>query len=123
MAITGILQIHISSPDVSAAVVFYRDILGLDLLFEVPEQSMAFFDLGGTRLYIGKPESPDFESAPLLYFRVSNIEAEYGRLLGHDVEFLSAPHKVHETDAYQLWLADFKTPDGHVNVLAEEKPI
>ncbi len=123
MAITGILQIHISSPDVPAAVVFYRDILGLDLLFEVPEQSMAFFDLGGTRLYIGKPESPDFESAPLLYFSVSDIEAEHERLLGQGVEFLSEPHKVHETDTYQLWLSDFKTPDGHVNVLAEEKPI
>ncbi|HEY5889953.1 MAG TPA: VOC family protein [Acidimicrobiia bacterium] len=123
MAITGILQIHISSTDVPAAVVFYRDVLGLDFLFEVPEQSMAFFDLGGTRLYIGRPESSDFESAPLLYLRVSDIESEYDRLLGHDVEFLSEPHKVHETATYELWLADFKTPDGHINVLAEERPV
>lgn len=123
MAITGILQIHISSQNVPAAVLFYRDVLGLDFLFEVPDQSMAFFELGGIRLYIGKPESPDFESAPLLYLKVDDIEFEYERLLGHGVEFLAGPHKVHETETYELWLADFKTPDGHVNVLAEEKPV
>jgi catechol 2,3-dioxygenase-like lactoylglutathione lyase family enzyme len=35
-------QIHVTVADVPGAVAFFRNVLGLPLLFEVPEQSMAF---------------------------------------------------------------------------------
>lgn len=123
MAVTGLAQVHVSVTDFDAAVAFYRDVLGLEFLFEVPEQSMAFFNLDGIRLYVGKAESPDFESAPLLYLAVDDLESEHDRLSAAGVEFVSAPHRVHGTDTYELWMAFFKTPEGHLNALSEERSI
>ena len=60
-------QIHLSVKDIDRAVAFYRDVLELPLLFEVPGQDMAFFDCGGVRLYLGRAESPEFESRARLY--------------------------------------------------------
>lgn len=123
MTVKGINQIHVSVDDIEAAITFYRDVLGLDFLFDVPEQSMAFFDVDGVRLYLGRPESAEFQSAPLVYFAVEDIDAEYLRLESNDVEFVDAPHKVHATDDYELWMAFFKTPAGHINALAEERSL
>ncbi|MEX1038266.1 MAG: VOC family protein [Acidimicrobiia bacterium] len=123
MSVTGLSQVHVSVTKLDEAVTFYRDVLGVELLFEVPEQSMAFFDLDGTRIYLGKAESADFESTPLLYFSVDDVAAEHQRLVAAGVEFLSEPHKVHGTNDYELWMAFFKTPEGHVNALSEERAI
>ncbi len=53
-------QIAIIVHDVPKAVTFYRDSLGLPLLFEVPR--MAFFDCGGVRLMLGIPENAGVRS-------------------------------------------------------------
>ena len=121
MPVTGLSQVHVSVTDFDAAVAFYRDVLGLEFLFEVPNQSMAFFKLDGVRLYLGKAESPEFESAPLLYLAVDDLDAEHERLTAAGVEFIREPHRVHGTDEYELWMAFFKTPEGHVNALTEER--
>lgn len=121
MAVTGINQIHISVTDLDRAVIFYRDLLGIDLLFEVPEQSMAFFDLNGIRLYVGEAEDAELVSAPLLYFSVDDIQSEFDRLAESDIEFVEGIHLVHESEGIQLWMAFFKTPDGHVNAIVESR--
>jgi catechol 2,3-dioxygenase-like lactoylglutathione lyase family enzyme len=51
--------------DIARAVAFYRDVLGLTLLFEVPEQEMAFFDCGGVRLYLAADSSGETATAPI----------------------------------------------------------
>ena len=121
MSVTGLSQVHVSVTDFDAAVAFYRDVLGLEFLFDVPEQSMAFFNLDGVRLYLGRAESPEFESAPLLYLAVDDLESEHERLVAAGVEFVGEPHRVHRTDEYELWMAFFKTPEGHLNALTEER--
>ena len=68
-------QIHISVTDIDRSVAFYRDTLGLPFLFQVPGQSMAFFDCGGTRLYLAVPE-PGFHSQPILYLAVRSSSTE-----------------------------------------------
>lgn len=122
MSIQNISQIHVTTPDLAAAVTFYRDVLGLNLLFEVPEQNMAFFDVDGTRLYLGMAESDEFHSAPLIYFEVDDIEAEYGRLEEAGLDLIDQPHLVHSTSEYDLWMTFFKTPAGHANALTEHRP-
>jgi predicted enzyme related to lactoylglutathione lyase len=123
VSVTGLSQVHVSVVNYEKAVAFYRDVLLLEFLFEVPEQSMAFFDLGGVRLYVGQAESADLESAPLLYLAVDDLETEHERLEGAGVEFVAAPHRVHRTEDYELWMAFFKTPEGHINALTQERPI
>ena len=60
-------QIHITVTDLDRAVEFYRDVLGLEHLFTVAGQPMAFFDAGGVRLYLGRTEDKRFVSRPTIY--------------------------------------------------------
>lgn len=115
-------QIHVSVTDIDRAVAFYRDTLGLSLLFQVPGQPMAFFDCGGVRLYLAVPE-PMFESKPLLYFRVDAIDQTFEALVADGVEFLAEPSVAHHDDRNELWLAFFRDPDGCVLALMEERAL
>lgn len=119
--VRSIGQIHVTVDDLPRAVAFYRDVLGLPLLFEVPAQSMAFFDCGGVRLYLGHAESPDFESRPLLYLRTGDVEAGHRRLAEAGVEMLSEPHVVHRTETTELWMTFFKDSEGTALALMEER--
>ena len=90
--LTGAIgQLHVTVSDIDRSVAFYRDVLGLPLLFEVPGQGMAFFDCQGVRLYLGAAESPEFTSTPLIYFRADSArEAGAGRA-PRGVELTSEP--------------------------------
>lgn len=46
-SLVGVGQLHISVSDLDASVRWYRDVLGLPLLFTVPGRPMAFLDAGG----------------------------------------------------------------------------
>jgi catechol 2,3-dioxygenase-like lactoylglutathione lyase family enzyme len=116
-------QIHVSVSDVDRSVAFYRDVLGAKFLFDVPGQSMAFFDVGGVRLYLGKPESPEFRSTPLLYFSVDDVDEAYEGLRERGVAFADEPHVVHRTDVSELWMAFFNDPDGTNLAIMAERPV
>ena len=119
----GIGQIHITIEDLPRTVAFYRDVLGLELLFEVPQQSMAFFDCGGVRLYFGTNEGLDQPSSPVIYYRVEDITATCEELTGRGVTLDGPAHVVHRTEAMELWLAFFDDPDGHKVALMEERSV
>jgi predicted enzyme related to lactoylglutathione lyase len=116
-------QIHVSVTDVDRSVAFYRDVLGIPLLFRVPGQSMAFLDCGGVRLYLGAPESEEFRSNPILYFTVDDIDEAHRRLVERGVEFRDAPHVVHRTETSELRMAFFGDPDGNHLALMSEGPV
>jgi predicted enzyme related to lactoylglutathione lyase len=122
MALGPVGQIHISVTDVDASVAFYRDVLGIPMLFRVPGQPMAFFASGDVRLYLGVPENPEFTSKCVLYFTVEDIDAEYARLSGkHGLEFGGPPHVVHRDGATELRMAFCRDPDGHQIGLMQER--
>ena len=52
-------QISIIVADLERATAFYRDVLGLPLLFTAPK--LAFFDCGGVRLMLGRAETPELD--------------------------------------------------------------
>ena len=56
-------QIAIIVHDVDRAVTFYRDLLGLPFLFQVPQ--MAFSQCGEVRLMLGIPSAPSSTIPPL----------------------------------------------------------
>lgn len=121
--IRSIGQVHISVTDIDRAVSFYRDTLGMPLLFQVPGQPMAFFQCGDVRLYIGVPESEEFRSKSVHYYRVESIEQAYSELQSRGVEFRDAPHTVFSDGSTELWLAFFQDPDGNHLSLMEERPV
>jgi catechol 2,3-dioxygenase-like lactoylglutathione lyase family enzyme len=115
-------QIHVSVSDIDRSVEFYRDVLGARFLFDVPGRSMAFFDLDGVRLYLGAPESPQFRSAPLIYFSVDDVDEAYATLRARGVGFDQEPHVVHRTADTELWMAFFRDPDGTNLAIMAEHP-
>jgi catechol 2,3-dioxygenase-like lactoylglutathione lyase family enzyme len=120
--ITGIGQIHITVTDLDASVAFYRDVLGLTLLFVVPGQQMAFLDAGGVRLYLGHAESDQYRSRPLIYFRVDDLAATHAVVTARGASSLSEPHRVHRDERHELWMAAVSDPDGIPVVFMQEVP-
>lgn len=116
-------QIHVGVKDIDRAVAFYRDVLGMPLLFEIPDQQMAFFDCGGIRLYLSADESDEFPSNPLIYYTVSDMNEAYKAISGQEVEFLREPHIVHRTEQYELWMAGFHDPEGNFIHLMHEASV
>lgn len=123
MALGHLGQIHISVSDLDRSVAFYRDVLGIPLLFVVPGQPMAFFQSGQVRLYLGVPESDEFRSKTVHYFNVDDLDAEYERLIGLGVAFKGKPHLVHREASSELWMAFCTDPDGHHVGLMQDRPI
>lgn len=115
-------QIHVSVTDVDRAVAFYRDVLGIPFLFQVPGQPMAFFDCGGVRLYLGVPESEAFRARGMLYFSVDDVDVAYEALRGRGVRFSDRPHVVHRTEDAELRMAFFADPDGNNLALMASVP-
>ncbi len=115
--LTEVGQIAVTVEDVERATAFYRDVLGVPFLFDAP--GLAFFDLGGTRLMLSRPEGVG-PSASLLYFRAADIQASYEALVSHGVEFLETPQVVHRTDNYELSIGSFYDSEGNVMAIMHE---
>jgi methylmalonyl-CoA/ethylmalonyl-CoA epimerase len=112
-------QIAVVVRDLERAVAFYRDTLGLRLLFQAP--GLAFFDCGGVRLMLGPAESPDFDHpASIIYYLVSDIAATHEALVRRGVPFRAAPHLVARMPDHELWLAFFTDSEGNTLALMGE---
>jgi methylmalonyl-CoA/ethylmalonyl-CoA epimerase len=121
LGITNIGQISIIVKDVERATEFYRDVLGLPLLFTVP--GMAFFDCGGVRLMLGRASSPELDHpSSIFYFRVPDIQAGYQRLVEHSVEIVAPPRLIAPMPKYDLWMTGFKDSEGNIHQLMSEVP-
>src|SRR5213592_4796304 len=73
IGISRLGQIQIPTHDVERAANFYEQVLGLKLLFKAPP-GLAFFDCGGVRLMLDRPEKPEFDHpASTIYFKVADI--------------------------------------------------
>jgi DNA-binding CsgD family transcriptional regulator/catechol 2,3-dioxygenase-like lactoylglutathione lyase family enzyme len=112
-------QISRTVRDIKESEAFYGTTLGLPHLYTFG--SLAFFDCGGTRLYLTAQEKPGPES--ILYLRVGDIRAAYEELRGRGVQFSQAPHMIHlHADGTEEWLAHFNDPEGRpLAILAQVK--
>jgi len=119
--IQGIGQISIVVSDVDRAVEFYRDVLGLRYLFGFP--GMAFFDCGGVRLYLAKPEKPELDRTSIVYYRVPDTAIAADTLRAKGVTFEQEPRAVHKDEKHELWLGFFKDTEGNNVALMSEVPV
>jgi methylmalonyl-CoA/ethylmalonyl-CoA epimerase len=117
-----IKQIALVQKDVARAVPFYKDGLGLTLLFEVA--GMAFFDAGGVRLMLTKPSAPEFDHPnSILYFDVPDIHAAYAQCKARGVTFDEEPHAVGKTATHEVWICACRDPEKNVIELMEERKL
>ena len=107
--ISNIGQVARSVSDTAASEKWYRDVLGLEHLYTFG--TLAFFDIGGTRLMLSQEGGPVRES--ILYMRVADITAAHQLLQSRGVRFTHAPHMIHKhADGTEEWMAFFEDPDG-----------
>jgi methylmalonyl-CoA/ethylmalonyl-CoA epimerase len=116
-------QIAMPVQDFRRAVAFYRDTLRIKFLFEAPP-ALAFFDCDGVRLMLDKPEDKEFERhGSVLYFRVPDIDSAYETLRARGVAFEGAPHVIHKTPDYELWMCFFRDTERNMLALMAEVSI
>ncbi len=119
IGIEQIGQIAINVHDTNRAVEFYRDILGLKLLFTAGH--LAFFDCGGVRLMLSPPEKPEFDHpSSILYFKVEDIQSAYSALARKNVKTEDQPHLVAKMPDHDLWLSAFRDSEGNLMCLMSE---
>ncbi|MGH8251073.1 MAG: VOC family protein [Steroidobacteraceae bacterium] len=123
MNLGHIEQIAIPVRDLARATAFYRDLLGMKLLFEVPPQ-LTFFDCDGIRLALSTASDPMYDPpGSIVYYRVAEIEAAQAELVSRGVEFLQGPHKVAELGDVEVWMAFFEDTEGNTLAITSERPI
>ena len=121
LGIKNIGQISIIVHDLPRATAFYRDVLGLPLLFTVP--NLAFFDCGGVRLMLGLAETPELDHpSSILYFRVPDLNAAHQRLADLGVPIVAPPRLIAPMPAYDLWMLAFRDSEGNIHQLMSEIP-
>ena len=116
----ALAQISRTVRDIKESEAWYGQTLGLRHLYTFG--SLAFFDCGGTRLYLHAQEKPGPES--ILYLRVEDIRAAYEALAARGVEFGDVPHMIHRhADGTEEWMAHFKDPEGRpLAIMSQVKP-
>lgn len=112
-------QIAVNVENVERAVEFYRDVLGLPLLFET--NGLAFFQSEETRLLLSRPETEEFDHpSSVLYFKVDDLQAEIIRMRDAGATFIDEAHMVGKMGNTETWMAFFKDTEGNTHALMSE---
>jgi catechol 2,3-dioxygenase-like lactoylglutathione lyase family enzyme len=121
LRIGSIGQIARRVKDIAAARRWYGEVLGLPHLYSFGD--LAFFDCGGTRLFLSQDTSEE-QNESILYFRVADIRTAHSGLAARGIEFLNAPHMIHRhDDGTEEWMAFFKDNDGRpLAIMAQIAP-
>ena len=120
-SISGVGQIAITVSDVSKALDFYRDALGLAFLFS-PNPQLAFLSGGDVRIMLSTPQGAGTVGAnSVLYFRTSSIEDAHSAMIARGIASERAPQLAAKMPDHELWLAFVRDPDGNLVGLMEEK--
>jgi len=121
VGISRIGQIAVTVHDLDRAIAFYRDKLGLSLLFTAGK--LAFFDCGGVRLMLDLPEKPEFDHpSSILYFTVPDIAAAHRQMLASGVRFEDEPHVIAKMPSHELWMTFFRDSEQNLLALMSEMP-
>jgi methylmalonyl-CoA/ethylmalonyl-CoA epimerase len=107
-----LIQVGLTCRDLDRSRSFYRDTLGLPLLFEAA--NMLFFQLPGLRLMIGTASRPDQPiGGCIIYFDAPDVEEVAASLESKGVRFSGPTQTLQRTPAGDLKLRTFYDPDGN----------
>lgn len=119
--LSAIRQIAITVSDVDTALQFYRDILGLEFLFQ-PSANLAFLNAQGVRLMLTTPQGAGTAGHnSVLYFRTTDIESQHAQLLARGATDERSPQLAAQRPDHALWIAFVRDPDGNLVGLMEER--
>jgi predicted enzyme related to lactoylglutathione lyase len=118
--VSGLGQIAITVRDVSEALPFYRDVLGLPFLFQ-PDDNLAFVQAGDVRIMLSTPQgsgTPGENS--ILYFTVTGIERTYAAMVDRGAVEERRPQLAARMPDHELWIGFIRDPDANLIGLMEE---
>jgi methylmalonyl-CoA/ethylmalonyl-CoA epimerase len=127
-AVRRIGQIAVPVDDLDRAVAFYRDVLGLRLLFQAPP-GLAFFECGGVRLMLSRPEGPNASrQSSVIYYVVDDIAAAWTAMTARGATPGAAggqaePHLIAKLPDHDLWMAFVQDSEGNLlGLMSEVRP-
>ena len=119
LEITGIGQIAVNVQDLARATAFYRDTLGMRLLYEFP--GLAFFDCGGVRLMLARAEKPEFDHpTSTIYYRVADIQQSWRMLTEAGATLEHEPHIIAKMPDHDLWMCFIRDSENNLLGLMTE---
>jgi predicted enzyme related to lactoylglutathione lyase len=114
-------QIAITVSDVTAALTFYRDNLGLNFLFS-PSPDLAFLAVGDVRIMLSTPQGAGAVGHnSILYFSVEDITATHSAIVQRGATNERSPQFAAKMPDHDLWIGFVRDPDGNLVGLMEEK--
>ena len=116
-----IAQLGMPVTNLERAIAFYRDQLGLNLLFQVP--NLAFFDCGGVRLLLDASPAHAEHRGSIIYFKVPDANIAHDGLVAAGVIFERDPQLVAKMpeSGTEVWMAFFRDPDRNLLAIMSEK--
>ena len=116
-----IAQVALPVTNLERAIAFYRDQLGLNLLFQVP--NLVFFDCGGVRLMLDASPAPAEHRGSIIYFKVPDANIAHDGLVAAGVIFERDPQLVAKMpeSGTEVWMAFFRDPDRNLLAIMAEK--
>lgn len=114
-------QIAITVSDVSKALPFYRDVLGLTFLFS-PAPNLAFLSAGKIRIMLSTPQGAGTVGHnSILYFKVTDIVATHNAIVARGATSERAPQLAAKMPDHELWIGFIRDPDSNLIGLMEER--
>jgi methylmalonyl-CoA/ethylmalonyl-CoA epimerase len=122
VSLSRIKQIALPVTDIEKAKQFYKDVLGMQHLFDAPP-ALSFFDCGGVRLMLCGPAAQgkdgDRQHA-VLYYDVSDIKTTYASIKAAGAPSHSEPHIITRMNGRDVWIAELGDGHGnHVSLISE----
>lgn len=114
-------QISIPVRNLARAVTFYRDVLGLQYIWET--NGMAFFQCGGVRLMLSLPENQEFSfdgQNSVIYYNVNDINEAYDELISQGVVFKGKPHEIGKLGDRTIMMAFLSDTEGNLVAIQSE---
>ncbi|QQE79131.1 VOC family protein [Alicyclobacillus sp. SO9] len=122
--VRNIGQVSISVQDLQRAIAFYRDVLGLEYIWETG--GMAFFQCGEVRLMLTVPEgedTPSGDQTSVIYYNVDDINETYNHLVSQGVVFKGEPHEIGKLGDRSILMAFLNDTEGNLMAIQAEVPI
>jgi catechol 2,3-dioxygenase-like lactoylglutathione lyase family enzyme len=117
LVITGVRDVYYNVQDMKRALAFYRDLLGLRVVYE--SEDWCTLEIGGVHIGLessdGKPVPRVRGAGATLTLRSTDIREDVSRLRGKGVTFLG-PIGDHEWGS----VVEFEDPEGNVLKLLQE---
>src|ERR1041385_5658072 len=112
--LSAIRQIAITVKDVSPALAFYRDVLGLTFLFS-PSPNLAFLAAGDIRIMLTTPQGAGAVGHnSILYFTAHDIESTHAAIVARGAKNERSPQFTAKMPDHELWTSFIRDPDGNL---------